>query len=100
MGDGATLKTLKMYISDISEDDIEIAIKVKNYVGFKKIWAKKTSANSIQMFTQQPRVAGLGSRGPQKNPSALVKSALFANFCPWFLRLRESGQFSILNIEG
>ena len=89
-----------MYISDLSEDDIEIAIKVRKCWIQKNVEPKKTSANSTQMFTKQLWVAGLGSRGPQKNPSALVKSASFANFCPWFLRLRESGQFSISNVGG
>ena len=89
-----------MYISDLSEDDIEIAIKVRKCWIQKNVEPKKTSTNLIQMFTQQLWVAGLGLGGPQKNPSALVKSALFANFCPWFLRLRESGQFSISNVGG
>ena len=83
-----------MYISDLSEDDIEIAIKVRKLLDSQKCWIqknvepKKTSANLIQMFTQQLWVAGLGLGGPQKNPSELMKSALFPNFCPCFLRLR------------
>ena len=41
VGDGETLKNtqgrrLKMYISDLSEDDIEIAIKVRKMLDSKK----------------------------------------------------------------